>query len=120
MKQLARRLQWLFHRDQFERDLEEEMRHHLEMTAEQLGEKEAARRFGNIALLKEDSRAAWGFRIWEHFAQDVRYGLRAMRSNKLFSAMAVLSLALGIGANSAIYSFAQAILLRALPVQHPG
>ncbi len=119
MKQLLRRLQWLFHRDEFERDLEEEMRHHLAMKAEQSGEQEAARQFGNVALLKEDSRAAWGFRFWDHFAQDTRYGLRAMRSNKLFSAMAVLSLALGIGANTAIYSFTQAILLRALPVPHP-
>jgi len=120
MKQLLRRLRWLFRRDEFERDLEEEMRHHLAMKAEQSGEREAARQFGNIALLKEDSRAAWGFRLWEHFAQDARYGLRAMRSNRLFSAMAVLSLALGIGANTAIYSFTQAILLRALPVPHPG
>ena len=120
MKELLRRLGWLFRRDEFERDLEEEMRHHLAMKAEQSGDREAARQFGNIALLKEDSRAAWGFRFWEHFAQDVRYGLRAMRTNKLFSAMAVLSLALGIGANTAIYSFTQAILLRALPVPHPG
>jgi macrolide transport system ATP-binding/permease protein len=120
MKELLRRLRWLFRRDEFERDLDEEMRHHLAMKAEQSGDREAARQFGNIALLKEDSRAVWGFRFWEHFAHDVRYGLRAMRTNKLFSAMAVLSLALGIGANTAIYSFTQAILLRALPVPHPG
>ena len=120
MKELLRRLQWLFRRDEFERDLDEEMRQHLAMKAEASGESEAAREFGNIALLKEESRAAWGFRFWDHFAQDVRYGLRAMRGNKLFSAMAVLSLALGIGANTAIYSFTQAILLRALPVSHPG
>jgi len=119
MKEMLRRLQWLFRRDEFERDLEEEMRHHLAMKAEQAGESEAARQFGNLALLKEDSRAAWGFRLWEHFAQDVRYGLRTMRSNKLFSAMAVLSLALGIGANTAIYSFTHAILLQSLPVPHP-
>ena len=120
MKQLLRRLRWLFRRDEFERDLEEEMRHHLAMKAEQSGESEASRQFGNIALLKEDSRAAWGFRFWEHFAQDARYGFRTMRSNKLFSAMAVLSLALGIGANTAIYSFTQAILLQSLPVPNPG
>src|SRR5690348_14680703 len=100
MRELLRRFRWLVHRDEFERDLEEEIRHHLAMRAENSGEKEAARQFGNVALLKEDSRGVWGFGFWDHLAQDVRYGLRAMRSNKLFSAMAVVSLALGIGANT--------------------
>jgi predicted permease len=60
----------------------------------------------------------WTFALWEQFAQDIRYALRAMLANKLFTAMAALSLALGIGANTAIYSFMDAIMLRALPVQH--
>jgi hypothetical protein len=105
MKEVIRRLEWLFRRNQFERDLDEEMQHHLVLKAEASGAKEATKQFGNMALLKEESRAAWGFRFFEQFAQDIRYGLRAMRSNKLFSAMAILSLALGIGANTAIYSF---------------
>ncbi len=58
-------------------------------------------------------------RILEQLAQDVRYAMRAMAANPLFTATAVLSLALGIGANTAIYSFMDAILLRALPVTHP-
>jgi predicted permease len=58
--------------------------------------------------------------FWEQLAQDLRYGLRMMRAQPLFTALATLSLALGIGANTAIYSFMDAVLLRSLPVQHPG
>src|SRR6202162_5211364 len=57
--------------------------------------------------------------FWEQLAQDLRYGLRMMRAQPLFTALATLSLALGIGANAAIYSFMDAILLRSLPVSHP-
>ena len=124
MRELLRRLRFLLHRDQFERDLEEEMRHHLALQAEERGSGIAAnaaakRQFGNIALLKEDSRAMWTWTFAQQLAQDIRYALRTMAANRLFTAMAVLSLALGIGANTAIYSFMDAILLRALPVQHP-
>src|SRR5207253_7194840 len=61
----------------------------------------------------------WTWTFWEQLTQDIRYGLRTMAANALFTAMAALSLALGIGANTAIYSFMDAILLRSLPVQHP-
>ncbi|HXB67025.1 MAG TPA: ABC transporter permease [Candidatus Acidoferrales bacterium] len=119
-----RRLRFLLHRDQFERDLDEEMRHHLSLQAEARGSGIAAnaaasRQFGNVTLLKEESRAMWTWNFAEQLAQDIRYALRMMAANRLFTAMAVLSLALGIGANTAIYSFMDAILLRALPVQHP-
>src|SRR6266478_6066760 len=57
--------------------------------------------------------------FWEPFAQDIRYAFRSMSGSKLFTGMAVLSLALGIGANTAIYSFMDAIMLRAMPVRHP-
>ena len=120
MKQLWRRLQWFVHRSRFERELDEEMRHHLALKAEDRGSVEAAnRQFGNVTLWKENSRAMWTGRFWEQVGQDIRYGLRAMTANKLFTAMAALSLALGIGANTAIYSFMDAIMIRALPVQHP-
>jgi hypothetical protein len=102
MKDVWRRLGWLFRRDRLERELEEEIQHHLALSG---GGEVARRRFGNITLIKEDSRAMWTFSFWEPFAQDIRYGLRAMLANKLFTAMAALSLALGIGANTAIYSF---------------
>src|SRR5260370_27587220 len=120
MRELIRRLRYLLHQDEFERDLDEEMRHHLALQAEERGSAAAAsRRFGSVTLLKEDSRAMWTWNFAEQFAQDVRYALRMAAANRLFTAMAVLSLALGIGANTAIYSFMDAILLRALPVRHP-
>jgi macrolide transport system ATP-binding/permease protein len=115
MKDLLRRLNFFLRRKQLERELDEEMRHHLSLATEERGSVP----FGNIALLKEESRAMWTFTFWEQLAQDVRYGLRAMAGNKLFTSMAVLSLALGIGANTAIYSFMDAVLLRTLPVRHP-
>jgi macrolide transport system ATP-binding/permease protein len=120
MTEFLRRLWFLLHRAELERDLDEEMRHHLALSAQERGGAEAARRqFGNVTSLKEQSRAAWTWTPLEQFAQDVRYGLRTMAANPLFTAMASLSLALGIGANTAIYSFMDAILLRSLPVEHP-
>jgi hypothetical protein len=120
MKELWRRLRWFARRDKFESDLEEEMRHHLALKAKEQGSATAAsRQFGNVTLLKEDSRAMWTWTFWEQFAQDIRYGLRNMNTNRLFTVMAALSLALGIGANTAIYSFMDAIMIRALPVAHP-
>jgi macrolide transport system ATP-binding/permease protein len=121
MKELWRRLAWLLQRDRFERELDEEMRHHLALQAERQGGREdALRQFGNIALIREDSRAMWTFTFWEQFAKDIRYGLRSMANNRLFTAMAVLSLALGIGANTAIYSIIDAVMIRALPVPRPN
>src|SRR5262249_8666507 len=121
MKEVLRRLLFLLHRAGFERDLDEEMRHHLALGAEERGSPEAARRqFGNVTFLKEQSRAMWTWTFLEQLTQDIRYGLRTMAANPLFTAMAALSLALGIGANTAIYGFMDAILLRSLPVQRPG
>ena len=121
MSELWRRLQWFLHRGRFEREMEEEIQHHLALKAIEYGGPEAARRqFGNITLVKEDSRRMWIGTFFEQLAQDIRYALRAMLSSKLFTAMAILSLALGIGANTAIYSFMDAIMLRAMPVGRPG
>jgi macrolide transport system ATP-binding/permease protein len=120
MREFFRRLYCFLHRGRLERELDEEMQHHLTLKAGQSGETETARRqFGNVSLLKEDSRAIWSWRFVDQFAQDLRYALRAMRASPLFTAMAVLSLALGIGANTAIYSFLDAVLLRSLPVSRP-
>jgi hypothetical protein len=93
---------WLLRRDRFERELEEEIPHHLAMSG---GDTVAVRRFGNVALIREESRAMWTFAFWEQLAQDIGYGLRTMARNKFFTTMAVLSLALGIGANTAIYKY---------------
>jgi predicted permease len=80
---------------------------------------EARRRFGNVGLKREESREIWMTRFWLELSQDVRYGVRMMTANKAFSALAVLSLALGIGANTTIYSFMESILMRSLPVADP-
>src|SRR5205809_3425389 len=80
---------------------------------------EARRRFGNVGLKHEESREIWMTQFWSELGQDVRYGCRTMTANKAFSALAVLSLALGIGANTAIYSLMESILLRSLPVAAP-
>jgi macrolide transport system ATP-binding/permease protein len=120
MRELLRRIRFLFHRAEYERDLEEEMRHHFALLEEggKLGV-ETRRQFGNITSLKEESRSMWTFALLEQFTQDLRYAVGTMAANPLFTATAVLSLALGIGANTAIYSFMDAILLRALPVPLP-
>src|SRR5947208_3095351 len=121
-------MKWFFRKRAKEDELREELQFHLDEETEELqasglpGEdaRWAARRdLGNITLVKEDARAAWTWTFWEQFLQDLRYALRAMKNNPAFTALAALSLALGIGANTAIYSFMDAILVRALPVTAP-
>src|SRR5947208_15845008 len=108
--------------------LREEMELHLaEKAAElqadgmtaQLARAEARRRFGNVGLKQEESREIWMTRFLSELGQDIRYGCRTVIANKAFSALAVLSLALGIGANTAIFSLMESILLRSLPVADP-
>jgi predicted permease len=74
---------------------------------------------GNLTLAAEDARAAFTWTPLERLVQDVRYTLRAMRRQKAFTALVVVSLALGIGANTAIFSFMESVLLRPLPVRDP-
>lgn len=108
--------------------LREEMELHLAERAAELqaggmaadrAQAEARRRFGNVGLKYEESREIWMTQFLSELGQDMRYGLRTMSGNKVFSALAVLSLALGIGANTAIYSLMESILLRSLPVSDP-
>jgi putative ABC transport system permease protein len=115
-------------RRQREEELEEEIQSHLRMairdriergeTAEQ-AEISARRELGNLGLIKEVTRDMWGWRSIEQFVQDQRYGLRLLRKSPVFTAVAVLSLALGIGANMAIFQLLNAISFRSLPVQNP-
>ena len=126
--ELKRRLQMLFHQGRFQRELDEEMRLHLELRREQQmasgasaesARQAALRRFGNAARLREESQRAWGWEWLETLLQDAGYGMRSMLRTPGVTAIALLSLALGIGANTAIFSFLNAVMLRTLPVKDP-
>jgi predicted permease len=102
-------------RKQRERDLEREIQNHLDLEAEESGQSGARRAFGNVLLVKEDVRAAWGWTRLEQLVRDVRYGLRQVRRNPAFSGIAIATLALGIGVNTAMFSAVDAVLIRPLP-----
>ncbi len=116
---VGRRLRFLMNRDEFERDLAEEMRLHLDLRTAEQGETAARRRFGNVTQVGENSRRVWGWSFLDTLAQDIQYGARTLLANPGFTATAVLSLALGVGANTAIFSILNAVMLRSLPVEDP-
>lgn len=104
-----------------ERDLERELRAHLELEAEEQGDAYAARRaLGNVGQIKEDVRHAWGWNSLADFARILRQSLRALVRRPSFALVAILSLAIAIGANTAVFSLARGILLKTLPVPGAG
>ncbi len=124
---IRQRARYLIFRQRLQRELDDELQFHLEMRQQQcLGGdtagdavSRARRAFGNVSVVKELSQEMWHFNNFEAFVQDIRYGWRTMLRTPGISAVAVVSLALGIGANAGIFALVDRVMLRVLPVKDP-
>jgi predicted permease len=115
-------------RREWEREMDEELRSHIDRYVADLvnsgveraeAERRARVEFGAIESVKDQCRDAWGLRRLDELRADLRYAVRGIRQNPAFAAVAVLSLALGIGANTAVFGLMDAVMLRVLPVEDP-
>jgi predicted permease len=129
LSRLKTALRALLHRSDMERELDDELRHHIERQTEQnirLGmnpdeaRQTALKSFGGVELAKERSRDARSVRRFEEIWQDLRYGARSLWKRPIFTLAVILTLALGIGANTAIFSVFNGIVLKPLPYKDPN
>ena len=123
------RMRGLFLRSQVERDLDEELKFHLEMEARKnaaagldaAGARRQARiAFGGAEAIKEECRDVRGTRWLEDFAHDLRYGFRMLRKDRGYTLAAIVALAVGIGANTSLFTIFAAVVLKPLPVSDPA
>lgn len=124
MNLLIRKFSWLAQRRRKEAELKEELEFHLEEDAAEYrgagisaedARRQAHRQLGNVTALQEDLRDMWIFRWWEQFLQDIYFGLRTLWKTRGVTSMALLALALGIGATTFMFAVVDAVLLRPLP-----
>lgn len=118
------RLKAFVFREKFDRDLEDEVAFHLAMKQSNdagpaNSPEDALRQFGNPTIARENLREMRSFMLLETLWQDIRFGVRLLRKNPVFSFIAIVTLGLGIGANTAIFSLTYQVLLQLLPVPHP-
>jgi putative ABC transport system permease protein len=127
--EFGRRVAYLFQRSRHAGDLEEEMRLHIDLRAQKLRQQgvepteagyAAQRQFGNRTLLGETSSELWGWTDWERLVQDFRHAFRSLVKTPAFTVVAVLTLALGLGMNTAVFSVVNAVMIRSLPYREPG
>src|SRR5579871_3095931 len=127
MNRLRQGLRWLFRRDRMDRDIQREMRFHIDRETERRvaggmrpdeARRSAMRDFGGVGATREAVRDVRGLTFWESLSQDIRFGLRTLARTPGYTVAVVLTLALGIGANAAMFSVIDGVLIKPLPFRN--